>query len=207
MGFTLFMYTWYNILMLVKMRLDQMVNKRVKRVKYYLKMACTTYFAIWIGYPTLWVMYEAGIIDTVTSHVLHVLFDVIAKSVYGFALLCFVLAGDKHDFVFLELKPTVERDELDSDDEDAKAAEDRQQVVIGSKKAKHALKSSRIRESAMSESDFPNYNDFGTMYAPTAVGNTHPEISTTQAEIMQLNKQLETLMSREQAPTRRDDVV
>ena len=201
MGFTLFMYTWYNILMLVKMRLDQMVNKRVKRVKTYLKMACTTYFAIWLGYPSLWVMYEAGIIDTVTSHVLHVLFDVLAKSVYGFALLYFVMAGDKHDFVFLELRPTVERDEVDSEDEDNQK-EDREQVVIGSKKAKRAQRASKIRDSAMSDTDFPDYNNFGTMYAQQA---THPEINTTQVEIMQLNKQLETLMAKEQG-TRTDNV-
>jgi len=49
MGFTLFMYTWYHILFLVKMRLDQMTTKSVKKVRFYLKIACTTYFAIWIG--------------------------------------------------------------------------------------------------------------------------------------------------------------
>lgn len=49
MGFSLFMYVWYQILTLVKMRLDQMVNKSVKKVRFYLKIACTTYFAIWIG--------------------------------------------------------------------------------------------------------------------------------------------------------------
>ena len=31
--------------------------------------------------PTLWVLFEAGVIDPVTSHLMHVLFDVIAKSV------------------------------------------------------------------------------------------------------------------------------
>ena len=43
------MYVWYQILTLVKMRLDQMVSKSVKKVRFYLKIACTTYFAIWIG--------------------------------------------------------------------------------------------------------------------------------------------------------------
>ena len=81
------------------MRLEQMMTKRIKRVAFYLKMACTTYFAIWIGYPTLWVLFEARIIDPISSHLLHVLFDVLAKSVYGFALLYFVLAGDNSTIV------------------------------------------------------------------------------------------------------------
>lgn len=200
-GLSLFLYTWYNILMLVRMRLEQMMTKRIKRVAFYLKMACTTYFAIWIGYPTLWVLFEARIIDPISSHLLHVLFDVLAKSVYGFALLYFVLAGDKNDWVFLELRPTVEKPETDDDDEDGKEG-NREQVIIGSKKAKqHRI--SKIRDSTMSDgADFPNYNDFGTMYAP----HSNREIDSTQVEIMQLNKQLETLMSKEQA-TRRDDAV
>jgi len=45
MGFTLFMYTW----LLVKMRLDQMTIKSVQKVRFYLKIACTSYFAIWTG--------------------------------------------------------------------------------------------------------------------------------------------------------------
>jgi len=49
MGFTLFMYTWYHILMLVKLRLDQMTTKSVQKVRFYLKIACTSYFAIWTG--------------------------------------------------------------------------------------------------------------------------------------------------------------
>ena len=177
--------------------MDQMVAKKVKRVAFYLKMACTTYFAIWIGYPTLWVLFEARIIDPISSHVLHVLFDVLAKSVYGFALLYFVLAGDKNDWVFLQLRPTVEKTDND-DEEDEKEGEP---VIIGSKKAKqHRI--SKIRDSTMSDgADFPNYNDFGTMYAP----HSNREIDSTQVEIMQLNRQLETLMAKEQA-TRRDVV-
>jgi len=192
-GLALFLYTWFNILMLVRMRLDQMVAKKVKRVAFYLKMACTTYFAIWIGYPTLWVLFEARIIDPISSHVLHVLFDVLAKSVYGFALLYFVLAGDKNEWVFLELRPTVEKTEID-DEEDEKEGD---LVIIGSKKAnQHRASKIIYRDSTVSDgADFPNYSDFGT----------HREINSTEVEIMQLNKQLETLMAKEQS-TRRNVV-
>ena len=201
-GLALFLYSWYNILMLVRMRLEQMMTKRLKRVAFYLKMACTTYFSIWIGYPTLWILFEARVIDPITSHLLHVLFDVLAKSVYGFALLYFVLAGDKNDWIFLELRPTVEKPETDDDDEEDGKEALRGQVLIGSKKAKQH-RASKMRDSTMSDgADFPNYNDFGTMYAP----QSNREIDSTQNEIMQLNKQLETLMSKEQA-TRRDDAV
>jgi len=53
--------------------------------------------------------------------------------VYGFALLYFVVGGEKHDFVFLELRPTVEKED-DSEEEDDRKGEDH--VIIGSKKAK-----------------------------------------------------------------------
>ena len=186
MGFTLFMYTWYNILTLVKMRLDQMVSKEVKKVRFYLKTACCTYFAIWIGYPTLWVLYEANVIDAVTSHLMHVLFDVIAKSVYGFALLFFVVGGSKHEFVFLELKPTVEKGEQDSEDEDEDKEKDH--VIIGSKKARKGHSKSRPSRQEDEYSAFPS-----TQFQ----GGDSSDINTTAAEIFQLNQQLENIMAKE----------
>jgi len=178
MGFCLFMYTWYSILSLVKMRLDQMVSKEVKKVRFYLKLACTTYFGIWIGYPTLWVLYEANIIDAVTSHLMHVLFDVIAKSVYGFALLFFVVGGSKHEFVMLELRPTVEK-EHDEDEE----REEKEQVVIGSKK--HKRSASKARD---------DFNSYPSTQFQSGDGS---DINATAAEIYQLNQQLENIMAKE----------
>lgn len=208
MGFSLFMYVWYQILTLVKMRLDQMVSKSVKKVRFYLKVACTTYFAIWIGYPTLWVLFEAGVIDPVTSHLMHVLFDVIAKSVYGFALLFFVVGGEKHDFVFLELRPTVEREPESDEDDDGKGED---HIVIGSKKAKQIAKS-KTRPSATSDDGFNSYstNFQGNMFNATQQGQSSGDINNTAAEIMQLNAQLEHIMAKEKSleqQTRRDDKV
>lgn len=183
MGFTLFLYTWYSILTLVKMRLDQMVNKEVKKVRFYLKLACTTYFAIWLGYPTLWVLYEAHLIDAVTSHLMHVLFDVVAKSVYGFALLFFVVGGSKHEFVFLELKPTVEKGEEDSDDEE----KEKEHIVIGSKKNRKGNSKSRHND------------EFGAYPATQFQGQESSDINATAAEIYQLNQQLENIMAKEKS--------
>ena len=36
-----------------------------------------------MGYPALWLLGEIRLIDAVASHVLHVILDVLAKSVYG----------------------------------------------------------------------------------------------------------------------------
>ena len=201
MGFTLFLYTWYNILMLVKMRLDQMVSKKVKKVRFYLKTACGTYFAIWFGYPTLWVLYEAGVIDPVTSHLMHVLFDVIAKSVYGFALLFFVVGGEKHDFVFLPLRPTVEMEEHSDDEEGEKGHEGT--TIIGSKLAKKKLRAS-VSNTAQHYDDYnfntpsdTNYMQGSNFPTGMAAGINDNEISVTTSEIMNLNKQLENIMAKQ----------
>ena len=184
LGITMFVYTWGNILYLVQIRLGQMVGKKIKKVRFYLKTACTTYFAIWLGYPTLWVMYEIGAIDPVTSHLMHVLFDVLAKSVYGFALLYFVVGGEKNDFVFLDLRPTVEKEEEEEEDPEAG-------IVIGSKSNKRQMKATK--DSGHS------FSDFNTRPYPAMNGEQGDEggLESTQDELKRLNKQIETLMAQD----------
>jgi len=143
--------------------------------------------------PTLWVLFEAGIIDPVTSHLMHVLFDVIAKSVYGFALLFFVVGGEKHDFVFLELRPTVEK-EYDSEEEDDRKGEDR--VIIGSKKAKQ-IAQSKTRNEDDGYSAY-NTNFQGNMFNTNVQqAESNGDMKNTAAEILQLNAQLENIMAKE----------
>jgi hypothetical protein len=217
-GLMLFVYTWYNIVVLVNMRLQQMTSKKVKKVRAYLKLGCFTYFMVWFGYPTLWVLYEAGIMDTVASHLLHTLFDIVAKSVYGFALLYFVLSGEKYEFIFLPLKPTLPKEEEISDDEDEAGGG----IIIGSKKARKEERDSKLRASWISagsadtdvqgsrrNADFQN--PLHGYHIP-AQGNNFPtvamhdsDIDNTAAEIASLNRQLDNIMAK-QGSTRKSSV-
>ena len=71
---------------MVRLRLDQFYSSNVhakevpKTTRTVLKTALLVYFSIWCGYPTLWVLKEARVIDAVTSHCIHVVLDVLAKS-------------------------------------------------------------------------------------------------------------------------------
>ena len=119
------------------------------------------------------------------------------------------MGGEKHDFVFLELRPTVEK-EFDSEDEDEGKRND--QVIIGSKYAKQIAKS-KTRPSNFSEEGLNNYstNFHGSMFNTAQQGqqgHSNGDINNTAAEIMQLNAQLESIMAREKdLETRRDDTV
>ena len=68
------------------MRLDQFypvhsdAGEVSKSTKGMLKTALMVYFSIWCGYPTLWILKEIKVIDSVTSHCIHVFLDVFSKS-------------------------------------------------------------------------------------------------------------------------------
>jgi len=116
------------------------------------------------------------------------------------------VGGEKHDFVFLELRPTVEK-EFDSEDEEEGKRDD--QVIIGSKKAKQIAKS-KTRPSNSTDDGFNSYatNFQGSMFNTAQQGHSNGDINNTAAEIMQLNAQLESIMAREKdLETRRDDTV
>ena len=68
---------------------------RHKDVRNPLKFALGTYFTIWMCYPLLWLLLEGKLITPTISHCCHVVMDVLAKSMYGFALLRFQLLVDK----------------------------------------------------------------------------------------------------------------
>jgi len=131
-AFPLAAATWLFVIGLVRRRLDQFTPLRAevgelsKSTKGLLKAALGLYFCVWCGYPTLWVLLEAGVIDPVTSHCIHVFLDIFAKSgpkltpdtqhmrvcttltsppaAYGFALLKFQLSSEKRDYMLTPLR-------------------------------------------------------------------------------------------------------
>jgi len=104
MSACIFVFTWYNIIRLVYARFQQFMNDDAKKIRAPLKLSLTLYFTIWCGYPALWILGEFGFIPGLAVHVLSMIMDVAAKSVYGFALLKFQLGADKAEFDFGELK-------------------------------------------------------------------------------------------------------
>ncbi|EKX32022.1 hypothetical protein GUITHDRAFT_148915 [Guillardia theta CCMP2712] len=123
-GMLLFSYTWFNIISLVQVRFIQYFAKkgnttqsrrvsvaskagfRNKNVRNPLQTALSTYFCIWMVYPVLWLLLKTKVIDQVTEHCINVVMDVLAKSMYGFALLRFQLLMDKANLELSELKVT-----------------------------------------------------------------------------------------------------
>jgi len=129
-GATLFGTTWFRIVGLVQVRFMQYFEKkekmmfnqdqkkkrmsiaeraglRNKTVRNPLQLALTVYFTIWLVYPTLWLLVDAGRISYLTNHCCIVVMDVLAKSMYGFALLKFQLLVDKSQVTFGELRVTL----------------------------------------------------------------------------------------------------
>jgi len=129
-GMCIFAVTWLRIVGLVQVRFLQYFakkeksmmddtsskNKRMsiaekagfrkKNVRNPLQFALTVYFTIWIIYPVLWLLMEGNMISLIVNHCCTVVMDVLAKSMYGFALLKFQLLIDKSQVEFTELKVT-----------------------------------------------------------------------------------------------------
>uniref|UniRef100_A0A7S4J9V4 Uncharacterized protein n=1 Tax=Guillardia theta TaxID=55529 RepID=A0A7S4J9V4_GUITH len=225
MGITVFSAAWFNILKLVRMRLEQFVSKEAKKVRQSLKVACMTYFFIWLGYPTLWVLGDAGVLDSVVSALLHTFLDVFSKSIYGFALLHFVMRTDKREFIFVPLKPSVEKIVVEDDESTSSGAEStrasKSKIMIGSRVKK--LRSSatdELRPSATNMNPWLNGlpnglsmgGSMGSMGGmpgmPGGMGDhgledvemhnqsAQQQYLATQEEINQVNKQLQDLLMR-----------
>lgn len=128
-GMTIFAFTWLRIVGLVQVRFLQYFAKkekapagasqdnrrqsisakagfRQKEVRNPLQFALYVYFTIWMIYPLLWVLAAEGLITSVVNHCVTVMMDVLAKSMYGFALLEFQLRIDKSQVEFTQLKVT-----------------------------------------------------------------------------------------------------
>mmetsp|Transcript_8985 Transcript_8985/g.14198 ORF Transcript_8985/g.14198 Transcript_8985/m.14198 type:complete len:362 (-) Transcript_8985:188-1273(-) len=210
MGISLFGATWVSIVKVVRMRLDQFTSKAAKKVRTSLKIACMTYFAIWGGYPTLWVLNEAGIVDPISSHVLHCFLDVLAKSVYGFALLSFVLHGEKQEFIFLPLKPACEpkpsarddEDEEDSEDEDSRKP-GKQAVMIGSKiNSRPTHSNEKPHQPVFLGGSIPMQQPRPDLeLSMGGMTNQHPDVTDTRQQILDLNSQIASLMAQQQQGT------
>lgn len=149
MGMLLFSFAWVSILSLVRERLQQMKHPRIKKARGYVQVASITYFVICLGYPLHWIVdqvQDLQVVGPVPSHILHVLFDVLTKSIYAFALLLFLLCGEKMDFMFLALRPSVEKVELNvynadlDDDSNGNNNSAMQSTMIGSRSAVNKIK-------------------------------------------------------------------
>jgi hypothetical protein len=104
LGITLFTFTWFNILMLTRQRLCQLVSKEAIKMRESLSFALFFYFGIWLCFPTLWILKETKVINEVVSLCLHMVIDVLSKSVYGFALLNFQIRSEELEFIYLPLR-------------------------------------------------------------------------------------------------------
>mmetsp|Transcript_48371 Transcript_48371/g.77934 ORF Transcript_48371/g.77934 Transcript_48371/m.77934 type:complete len:278 (-) Transcript_48371:68-901(-) len=160
MGIVLFSFVWLSILSLVRQRLNHMKSPRIKKARRYLQLASTTYFVVWLGYPCLWVLEEAGILGPVVSHVVYVILDILAKSVYAFALLLFLLSGEKMDIIFVPLRPSLEKTGLNNYDADKdnefNFGDDQsgcQPTIIGSKRTVDKLKAEAYSGSLLGAAD------------------------------------------------------
>ncbi|EKX54449.1 hypothetical protein GUITHDRAFT_99928 [Guillardia theta CCMP2712] len=101
MGMVLFTFTYVFILSIVRQRLDFFTlcarDSNAKQSLKHLKTAVFIYFGIWLLFPLLWLLSyrAANVISNDINHIFHCILDVIAKSVYGFALLYFKMYFDK----------------------------------------------------------------------------------------------------------------
>jgi len=126
-GMVMFTFTWLRIVGLVQVRFLQYFAKkekssqpdrnkrqsisskagfRQKQVRNPLQFALYVYFTIWMIYPLLWLLLEGKMISNIVNHCCTVMMDVLAKSMYGFALLRFQLLIDKSQVEFTQLKVT-----------------------------------------------------------------------------------------------------
>nr|AHH02121.1 protein 107 [synthetic construct] len=86
-------------------RLEEMaMGTEAKKALGPLRLAITVFFTIWVAFPAVWIVSDRGfnVIDASTAEVLHCIADLIAKSLYGFALARFRRYYDKKMFEILE---------------------------------------------------------------------------------------------------------
>ena len=184
---SVFVFTWFSIIKMVYCRFQQFMNDDAKKIRAPLKLSLTLYFTIWCGYPALWILDEFGLIPGIAVHVLSMIMDVAAKSVYGFALLKFQLGVDKQDFAFGELKTL--------------------KLAAGTIQMPDQIRSSKARNLSRHND---NYDDddqpFDTMYKSQSrmqddgwnnqsrgAPRQEEDIEKTMSQIAHLNQQLDTL--------------
>jgi len=172
MGCVLFVFTWYNIIRLVMFRFSQFMTDEAKKIRAPLKLSLSLYFTIWCGYPALWILDEFGFVPGMAVHVLSMIMDVAAKSVYGFALLKFQLGIDKIDCEFDEIRTTDP-----------------------TFKEMPTLRGSRSRLSKGHHDDVDRFA--GGWDSRDGVEANSGEIEKTMSQIADLNKQLATLTANE----------
>lgn len=177
MAFCLFFFTWYNIIRLVYARFQQFMNDDAKKIRAPLKLSLTLYFTIWCGYPVLWILDEWGLMPGIAIHVISMIMDVAAKSVYGFALLKFQLSVDKNEFELGELKT----------------------LRGGVQQAEtNMIRPSKSKQYFMNYGEGSPMDGFPTrnsrMYEED--GQKSEEIEATMSQIADLNKQLATLTAQ-----------
>jgi len=196
-GMCIFSYTWFNIICLVQVRFIQYFKKKAvgnsnpnkrmsvaskagfrnKNVRNPLQTALTTYFCIWMAYPILWILLETQAIDRVTEHCINVVMDVLAKSIYGFALLRFQLIMDKVRFEMTELKVTKE------------------DLLEDYKKEKQRMRELRRRAQAMEDGHESLSEDEDEVDQPHKESDQLPKEETSSTSAIPMSQsQLQTLM-------------
>ena len=201
-GCFIFAFTWISIIRLVYARFQQFLNEDAKKIRAPLKLSLTLYFSIWCGYPALWLLTEFGAISQLAAHVMTVIMDVAAKSVYGFALLKFQLGVDKRD-VWLDELRSVRYSEPPPQIRPSKSREgpagynydEEHDFPRFSKSSNrpHDMRHSRGSEHASRQrpaQDLYPHDDGNGM-------EKDQEISSTMKQIAELNKQLSALQDDE----------
>ena len=189
-GCFLFVFTWYNIIRLVYCRFQQFMNEDAKKVRAPLKLSLTLYFTIWCGYPALWILDEFGLIPGLAVHVLSMIMDVAAKSVYGFALLKFQLGVDKQDFNFSQIK-SLRPPGSDYMPEQIRPSKQRSSRY-GNNYDDDSSESG-FRPTMRDRNDEPQFMMNSTNWDRNGGQKSDAEIEKTMSQIADLNKQLATL--------------
>lgn len=179
---------------------DLSAGTEAKKAMFPLKLAIVTFFSMWLGFPVVWVLSSRtgmNLLSEDAVQILHCIFDLIAKSVFGFALARFRSYYDKKMYEMvdaLHLGEDVDIEEalekgihgLDSLGNDKKhdlsavaKSSFQQQILRGSTENGHHLTGSRAR----------GLDDFGQ--EPESMQNT-------ASQIMALNQQLERLTQQQQ---------
>jgi len=77
---------------------DLSAGTEAKKAMFPLKLAIVTFFSMWLGFPVVWVLSGRtgmNLLSEDAVQILHCIFDLIAKSVFGFALARFRSYYDK----------------------------------------------------------------------------------------------------------------
>jgi len=191
-GITLFTFTWFNILMLTRQRLVQLVSKEAIKMRESLSFALFFYFGIWLCFPTLWVLKETKVINEVVSLCLHMVIDVLSKSVYGFALLNFQIRSEELEFIYLPLRPKF----AGMDDEDGMSIDDvTADIELGGYPKTTLVGSKDARELARSRAGSVDGGFAGPAPVRGSLDPSEKEMADTVRQIQMLNAQLDQMVA------------